>query len=265
MNFTKTDDYGRSDVRMSEVRKVFWKTDEHVPFHDMRAIELAMKICEDFQPDILPAGSDGMDHYSISKYDKNPTRVKGASLQFEIDEWQKIERGWNSVARGAYRPFIEGNHEDRRRRWLWRHPEIEGLRVLEPRLLYGLDELGITIPVDNEFVVGDTLFWHGKRVSKHSAYTAKGELEDLSYVMNSFTGHTHRMGIYYKTTRRGLVYSVEGGCLCDLHPEYVSHPNWQQGVTLAWVGNEITTFEQVPFFRIGNRIIARWRDKEYRN
>jgi hypothetical protein len=255
---------GGSDVGTSGAR-VFWKTDEHVPFHDMRAIELAMKIAEDFKPHIIPAGSDGMDHYSISKYDKDPVRVKEYTLQSEIDMWHTIERGWNSVARGAHRPYIEGNHEDRRRRYLWSHPELFGLRALSPTNLYELDKLGIVHYKEDEFLVGDTLFHHGTRVSKYSAYTAKNELFELAHAVNSVTGHTHRGGWYLQKTLKGVVNSLEGFCLCDLNPSYVKRPNWQQGVIPVTVYDHGAVFEPVPFIHKNDRIFAYWRGKEYTN
>lgn len=254
----------RSDVGTNGT-KVFWKTDEHVPYHDERAIELGMKIAEDFDPDILPAGSDGMDHYSISKYDKDPLRVKEYNLQAEIDAWHALERGWNSAAPNATRIFIEGNHEDRRRRFLWNHPEIASLRALSPKSLYELDKLGIEHYIDNEFLVGDTLFHHGTRVSKYSAYTAKAELLDLAHAVNSVTGHTHRGGWYLQKTMAGVVNSLEGFCLCKLNPPYLKRPNWQQGVIPVTVFDHGTVFEPVPFIHKNGRIFAYWRGKEYTN
>lgn len=249
----------------SEVTKVFWKTDEHVPFHDMQAIELAMKICSDFDPDILPAGSDGMDHYSISKYDKDPGRLKAGGLQDEIDIWKSIERGWNQAAPNAERLMILGNHEERLTKYIWKHPELHGLDALSVKNLYGLDGLGIKQAPNNEIVVFNTLFHHGERVSKYSAYTAKAELEDLAYGMDSITGHTHRGGIHFRTTVHGIRQSIEGFCLCDLEPPYMTRPNWQQGVVLAEITAHSAHYEPVPFIRDGSRLVARWRGKEYRN
>lgn len=246
-----------------EFTRVFWKTDEHVPYHDVQAIELAYKICEDFDPDIVPAGSDGMDHYSISKYDKDPDRIK--TLQYEIDTWHEIERGWNDAAPNAERFFIIGNHEDRLKRYLMRHPELFGLKALAPGALYDLNALGIKMAPGNEIKVHNTIFHHGGRVSKHSAYTAKAELEELGAVLDSVTGHTHRGGVHYKQTRVGTRTAIEGFCLCDLQPGYVYYPNWQQGVVIAEISATNAFYEPVPFYRDGKRLIARWRGKEYTN
>ena len=241
--------------------KIFWKTDEHVPEHDPKAIELGYKICEDFDPDIVPAGSDGMDHYSLSSFDKDPARMHDANLQKEIDVWKSVERGWSDAAPNAKRVWIPGNHEQRRHKMLIKQaPSLSYLRALQPEVLYGLDELGIEYR-DHEFVVDDIVFTHGKLVRKFSAYTAKAVMEGIGFGMNAASGHTHRMGAYYHTSRNGTYWSVEGGCLCKLTPEYMNNPNWQQGVTLVWT--KPSTFVQIPFIRKGRKLFARWNDKEY--
>ena len=239
--------------------KILYKTDEHVPFHDKRAVELAYKICEDFEPDIVPAGSDGMDHYKISSFDKDP--ASRVTIEKEIEAWKEVERGWRSAAPDARHIFIQGNHEDRLRRYMWKKAsELYDLEALKPENLYGLKELDIEYS-PRGFEVDDCIFHHGTVVRKYSGYTARAEIEKLHYSKHSFTGHTHRMGSHYTTTPNGLVMSVEGGCLCRTDLEYITNPNWQQGITLVWT--KPTTFTQIPFIRKGRRLFARWNNKEY--
>ncbi len=122
--------------------KIAFPTDEHFPFQDEKARSLALKIVSDFAPDLLICGSDGIDFYAISSYDKNPERAK-VNLQEEIDTWRKGQLEWRDAAPNAKRKFIPGNHEDRLRRYLWRHPEIASLSTMTlPRVL-DLDSLGI--------------------------------------------------------------------------------------------------------------------------
>jgi len=61
--------------------------------------------------------------------------------------------------------------------------------------------------------------------------TAKGLLDDKG--VSLIQGHTHRMGMYYKTIMgRKILTAVEGGCLCSFDTTYVNNPNWQHGFTL---------------------------------
>jgi hypothetical protein len=45
--------------------------------------------------------------------------------------------------------------------------------------------------------------------------------------------HSHRIGEYLKRNRFGTWGWWEGGCLCDLNPDYVTNPDWHQGFTLV--------------------------------
>ena len=56
--------------------RLVFPTDEHFPFQDEHARSVALQITADFQPEIRIAGSDGLDFYGLSKFDKDPHRMK---------------------------------------------------------------------------------------------------------------------------------------------------------------------------------------------
>jgi hypothetical protein len=250
--------------------KIAFPTDEHYPFQDEYARALALQIVRDFNPDVVMAGSDGLDFYSISDFDKNPARLK-VGLQDEIEAWQKGQREWNSAAPGAVRPYLPGNHEDRFRKYLWRHGEIAGLHALKLDNLLELKALGIEwensgLPADQyEHLYRDQLaVRHGKYVRKHSGMSAKAEIESERYSISTLTGHTHRGGSFYTRTRVGVVEAHECFCLCRLDPEYARHPDWQQGIVVAEAGTDFLTVESVPFHGTEKSKRAYWRGVEYR-
>jgi hypothetical protein len=163
-----------------------------------------------------------------------------------------------------------GNHEIRLQRYLWRHPEIAMLKILQIPQFMRLEELGIVYEdsdhemANREVRFGDLVVKHGSTVRKHSGYSARGELEREFYQVNTLTGHTHRGGVTFASTRNGVVQGVEGFCLCDLHPPYIDKPNWQQGIVLAEAFEDgDVAFEPVLFRRRIGEIYARWRGKEY--
>jgi hypothetical protein len=251
--------------------KIAFPTDEHYPFQDDHARSVALQIVADFKPDIRIAGSDGMDFYSISKYDKDPARIKEAGLQHEIDLWKAGQREWRDACPEAHAFFILGNHEDRLRRYLWRHPELADLDVLRLNSLLGLPSLNIYweqekgLRANLELLLhGRLLIKHGEVVRKHSAYAARAELESEFYAISILTGHTHRGGSHYATTRNGVVVAHEAFCLCRLDPPYLRNPNWQQGIVLATVDQtSLPSIEPVPFFQRNGKVTAIWREKEY--
>lgn len=248
-----------------DVIRVAFPTDQHVPFEDKRAIELAMKIVEKFDPDEIIVGSDNLDFYAISKFDKNPERGDIAKLQNEINSWQDNQKDWISAAPRARRRFLLGNHEDRLQKYLWRHPELADLEILKLSSLLGFDKAQILGEPEYEIVYHNKLMVrHGSVIRKGSAYTAKAELEKIKYSISTASGHTHRGGTHYATTYAGVVVAQECFCLCDTHPDYSRDlQDWQQGTVLITVGPEYLSLEPVPFIRQAGKLAAFWRGKLY--
>lgn len=242
--------------------RVIFPTDEHYPYQSEAARSIALQITQDFSPHVLVSGSDGLDFYALSFFDKDPERKN--KQQEEINAWTEGQKDWKSAAPHARRVFITGNHEDRLERWTRRHEGVNSLDVLKIQNLLKLKEKGIEFPDANELVLFDRLvIKHGSLVRKDSAYTAKAELEKEAYSISVMSGHTHRGGSFYKRTRRGLVQAHECFCLCDLDPEYANSPNWQNGIALATVSDTHLSVELIPFHDFRGRMVAYWRDKMY--
>jgi hypothetical protein len=250
--------------------KVAFPTDEHFPYQDELARNLALQIVQDFRPNLMVCGSDGMDFYAVSSFDKDPKRQFG--LQAEINAWKNGMREWASAAPNAVRAFIPGNHEDRLRRYIWRHPEMSGLDAVQLFNLLDLDGLGVLYDENvlgenygqSELEVGPLVIKHGTLVRKYSGYSARGELEkEYHNVDTLFTGHTHRGGMHLAQTRGGLKRAFECFCLCDLNPPYVNRPDWHHGLVLATIYGTIVQVETIPFIQMGPEKHAYWRDRTY--
>ena len=229
-----------------------------------KAVQLGLQIAEDFSPDVRITGSDGVDFYSLSSFDKNPDRIN--SLQMELDSWAATQRSWLSAAPEATNYFLIGNHEDRLRRWLWKHPELYSLECLSIENMFQFEKLKITMADRGglEQMFGDKLLiTHGSMVRKYSGYTARGELEARRYQVNIMTGHTHRGGRFCTTTPNGIVEALECYCLCSLYPEYKANPDWQNGIVLATV-QDYVQFEMIPFHNSMGSMLCHWRGKEYK-
>lgn len=241
--------------------RLAFPTDEHFPYQDEQARNVALQIVEDFSPNVLISGSDGVDFYALSKFDKNPDRQ--SAVQIEIDMWMRGQEEWKSAAPDARRIFIVGNHEDRLRRYLWSKPELSSLRAVSLPNLMELDRQEIEYS-PREVVFFDKLaVRHGAVIRKWSAYTARAELEKEKYAISVLSGHTHRGGSFYTATRHGVAQAHECFCLCELDPEYVNRPDWQQGIMLATISNQGLSVEPVLINTQGARKVAFWRDKVY--
>lgn len=217
--------------------RVMIVSDHQLPFVDERLLKAQMQFMADFRPHDLIINGDFIDCYEISDFDHDPRR------QFTIGDELRMAEGilydfGKRLAQGGKMYFVEGNHEERLRRYVWRHagalvdivPDLDTLLNLDKHCAgtvpYGkaIDYLGYTIT-------------HGNYVSQYSAYTAKRHAD--RYRSSGCNGHTHRMGSYSFTDGKGRSHTWdEIGCACRIDLEYVRGiANWQQGFQTGVVFN----------------------------
>lgn len=60
------------------------------------------------------------------------------------------------------------------------------------------------------------------------------------------TQNTHRLAVYYKRTPSRDLMWAESGCLCDLNPEYIDNPSWNQGFLYGYVEKDSFSIMPVP-------------------
>lgn len=181
-------------------------------------------------------------------HDTNPARIY--RLQDEIDMWHvDVVAPFTGVSRRARKYYLPGNHEDRQRRYLWRHPELFGIRALELPNLLELDRLGIEY-AEHAVKFGTLLeVSHGTRVSKWSGMSAKAEQELRRYSISTITGHVHRMGRFQTHTDHADRIGQENGCLCSLFPEYMHNADWVHGITFFEIKDGALKIEPIQFSR----------------
>jgi hypothetical protein len=217
-------------------------SDEHTPFHDPRAIGLTCDILRWWKPDVHIYNGDQTDWYILSKFDTNPARQ--FTVQQEAD--QTKDELFAPVRRAIPKADIwkvDGNHCNRRIKWLWQHPELMGLRALQPENLFDFAKFRINyaslrVRFDDVLEVS-----HGTKVNKW----AKAELEERRYGISTITGHVHRGGRSETRTLNGYVVGHENPCLCTLQPEYKVDPDWIHGITLFEIKRRRLWVETVLF------------------
>jgi UDP-2,3-diacylglucosamine pyrophosphatase LpxH len=230
--------------------------DVHVPYHDANAVKLAIKVLAWWQPSVHIANGDHLDCYNLSHYDKNPARVY--RLQDEIDQWHvDVIAPLKAATKRARWIFLPGNHEDRLRKHLWRHPELFGVKALELPNLLELDRYGIEYAEQSVTFDGVLEVSHGTRVNKWAGASAKAEQELRRYSISTITGHVHRAGRFQT---HGVI-GQESPCLCSLEPEYLIRPDWVQGLTLFEIKDGRLHVEAVQFNRdytciVGGRMVG---------
>ena len=222
--------------------------DPHIPFHDQRAIHEFELFVAELQPGLLLNLGDIGDFYALSRFDKNPRTA--TKLKAELTQVKHYHKRQREILPNTRIIEEDGNHDDRLRKYLWsKAAALEELDELKVPALYGLTDNEIEHVGYGEGIVINGVFMatHGDLVRAHAGYTAKGMSD--KYGGSGIHGHTHRMGSYYKRDRFGIYGWWENGCLCDLNPEYIVNPNWQQGFSLVHFKGDRFWVEQVQIIK----------------
>lgn len=139
---------------------------------------------------------DFVDFWQLSRFDKDPARKRSIKDDLDlyaaqIDVWEQM------LPEGSQWIQLEGNHEDRLRRYIWQKaPDIaeivpsipQVLRFQERTQAGRVEFLWHEIKKWNSCHIGDVQLHHGHYFNKH---VAVGNLDRYRYKM--ITGHTHRV------------------------------------------------------------------------
>lgn len=222
--------------RSRDTKVVLQLNDYHIPFQDKRCVNLAMDAIEVVKPDTLFTGSDLLDFYSISKYDKNPHRK--CDIGDELEAGKKLLKEQRELAgEGCTIHYLEGNHEARLRKYLKRTAkELATLPSLDLRELLALSDVGIRFHTYGTLVrVGDVAYTHGSSIRPGGGNTAASHINRTGYSCS--IGHSHRLACTaIRNDASGILWGFEGGCLCRTDLDYVleeqaiSTADWQHGL-----------------------------------
>lgn len=228
--------------------KVMITGDYHIPFIDEKAYSSMLSYGKKYKPDYFIINGDFLDCYSISDFDKNPARKVG--LKEEIELGRKYIKDIRKAFPKAKIYFLEGNHDNRIERKLWKDSETYEVasEYFNVKDLLELDKYKIEhIKTDMDYwkkdtghlQLGDVVIMHGDNrlngasTSKYAGYSAKNTMMTLqsSVAIN----HVHRLALVNHRTP----YSNLVGMECGMLAQHTGTANWQQGfVTFELVNNK---------------------------
>jgi len=171
-------------------------SDAHIPYHSRIWWDLLLQVARDLRPRHLVIIGDFADFYAVSDHDKSPERAN----RFD-EELEEVEKHLDELdALGASdKLYIEGNHEDRLRRYLMKNPALA--RVVTTEKLLRLKERGWEfVPYKRHAQRGAIHYTHDVGVAGRNAIFRALDTYQHSVV----TGHSHR-----------LQYVVEGNAVGD--------------------------------------------------
>lgn len=231
------------DVRKGE--RAVYLADPHIPFQDRLLIKTVLGFVADYRPRRVFLLGDTADMYSVSSFDKNPTR------RFHLEDEVKAVRRFLDDLRAVLDDetevyFLDGNHEWRLIRELMKAGgEFYGLMdedddtplVSIPKI-YGLRKRGIThVPWPGRIDYAGFIVTHGPpsaRFAFNVKHYAKWMLERVK--SSGISGHMHRNQLYCEVGDQGQSRGwISVGSLCRLDPDYMPFPDWQQGFAYSEV------------------------------
>jgi hypothetical protein len=222
--------------------------------HDPAALRVVEAFLRSWKPDVIWFNGDMLDAAPLSKHEKEPYESEG--LEQDILGVRAIFRRFRRDHPRAEMHYLLGNHEAWLAKYLRRNAvELRWLSALSYQVMFDsaalrmpIYEYGERVPI----LPGVLEVTHGDKIAPKSGYTAHKMLEAG---ISGVSGHVHRLGMVYRTTRTGTTVWAEGGCLCSLEPSYVRDPNWQLGITVLYVDRKNSRFhiDQIPI--VGNRMV----------
>lgn len=224
------------------------KTGRLLEFHDRRALDIALQIAQDEQPDIIIWVGDGLDNAQWSDH------FVTSPDMFATTQPALIEFAWwlaqfRLACPNAEIYVIEGNHDARMPKQILKHNvaawdiRAVGEESLPPAMslprLLGLHNLNIQwvgdYPNGRVWLRDDIAALHGTIARAKSGATVQASIVDMQY--SQIFGHIHRSELATKTLRvrdgYRTVFAFASGCLCHMDgrvPAVKSEVNWQKGV-----------------------------------
>lgn len=217
-------------------KKILGLFDIHFPFHDKKALEVAINHGSGY--DTILIGGDMLDMYQGSKFCKDPNYKK---MQDEI----KIGKTFFEFLRNKFPKaeihYIEGNHDIRLKKYLWDHAQaLAGLEVLKLSSLLELDKHKVHF-YDNGTILkaGSLHLLHGNEMGMRGGVNP-ARIALYRVLDNCLFGHFHKsQTISVRRIGGEEITTRSVGCLCYLNPAYMPVNEWNNGfVEIEIEGNK---------------------------
>ncbi len=225
---------GKSGVKIAIVL-----SDIHIPYHDQRALAIALAYTKDRNPDRIVLNGDIVDMANVSRFPRDPHEV--FTLADELQETKDFLRLLRKQHPEAQIDYTMGNHEIRLSKYTYENsPGLSSLPELAIDKLLAMEEFGITFHDQSSKVnLGDLEIFHGDVVRSKSGESARSHM--LKRGGSVLMGHVHRAAMVSRTDKHGVHFAIENPHLSVPDPDYMNDPDWVQGFT------EISYLDSGPF------------------
>jgi predicted phosphodiesterase len=221
-------------IRKLNARKVLILSDVHVPYHDEKALEIAIETGKEAGVDAVLLNGDFMDFYSVSRYVSDPTQ---RDLAGEMQMGRAMLEYLRSEFTGCQIWWKLGNHEERWASWIWQKaPEVYGVEDFTIQRLMRLKDYNVKLVADMEPIsIGGLTVLHGHEYRfaiSNPVNPARGLY--MRSKVSSMMGHLHQSSEHTESDLKGkLVTTWSVGCLCQLRPRYAPLNKWNHGFAVV--------------------------------
>jgi len=201
--------------------------DIHVPFHDVKATDLLIKVCKALRPDHFICLGDALDFYQLSRFDKDPSRKTTAFD--DIEEFKKLFARINgALGDKCKKVFMEGNHEMRFQKWVWANGGDLGKLIPSLREATMLEAIGWEYYAYGKiYRLGDILYMHGDRCGMNVSMNMLRK-----YGASVVHGHDHGAAVRWFANAKDRMFAMNCGHLSDMSQQeylYGGVADWTMG------------------------------------
>jgi len=204
-------------------------SDIHLPYHDNKALELALNYGIENKVNAVYLNGDTIDMYQASRFIKD-RRLRDLAGELEMTR-EFLKTLQEQFKCPIY--FKIGNHEARWEQFLMlKAPELLGIDDFKLEQILRFREFGITLVKDKQIAMAGKLpilhghEWYGGFAPPVNP--ARGLF--LKAKESALVGHHHRTSEHTEKTLSGQVVTTwSTGCLCGLEPEYAPYNNYNHG------------------------------------
>ena len=235
-----------------QYKRIAVLSDIHVPYHDVEALNVAIKHCKESKCDAVFLNGDIIDFYLLSRFVKDP-RVR--RIDEELESLAVIIKILQDNIGKVY--YKLGNHEERLELYMRvKAPELIGVVDYEISTLLLRHNVRIETIYRQMVMLGSLPVLHGHefmRGGSLSVNPARGLF--LKANRSSVVGHHHRTSQHSEMDLIDkLVTTWSFGCLCGLHPEYAQINKWNHGFGIVNILDDEGTFDFENFRIYRNKI-----------
>jgi predicted phosphodiesterase len=214
--------------------KVFLLSDVHVPYHEPKAIEEAVKYAKLRQVDTVLFNGDIIDCFKLSRFVKNP---KQRDFAFELDVFKQFFDYMKDNFPAARFIYKFGNHEERYNHFLYEKAhELVGVKEFELSEIIKARANGIEIVEDKRVVkLGKLNCIHGHEYP--GGFVAPVNVARGLYLKakrSGIQGHSHQTSEHTETDiNGGITTTYSLGALCHLNPGFMPLNKWNHGFAIV--------------------------------